>query len=225
MADEDKLSTWASLIPKVYFDLIARIPAGGLLVAGLTWHFAPAFIKTAAGINSFIPAFAILFFFILISYAAGLMLTLPAGVLAYGSRSLVWAKVNRDHIELAALCDKFAALKPEKDTRLKPVVVEETMCELVSNSNEAAQNLLPKMRAEAELCNNLSIAALVLAAILASAAIRDGELLQHIEFLAATVLFAMYSAAVGMYRTWRLLDRQVIFLRLLAAGKERHQPR
>lgn len=216
MAEEEKLSTWVSLIPEVYFDVIARVPPGGTLIGGLLALFEPNIVTSAMQVGGFVPGFSLLLFFILVSYAAGLILTPLSGLIAYAPRQLLWAKVNRDYQDLPRLCKTFPALQSEPGKPLKMILLEQVMCELVSSGNEAGQSLLSKMRAEAELCNNLSVSLFILTIFFAGTAIMELRSFPPFRLWLIFLFLSIWGAVAGVYRTWRLIDRQVAIFRVFA---------
>jgi hypothetical protein len=210
MAEEQSFS-WASLIPEVYFDLIARVPAGATIVVATIGHSEPLQIKAILAAHSFGPVFMLTLLVLLVSYVLGLLLTPLSGAISLTSRRIIWFKWRRiqgDYPDFIGLCRGFGFSVSDSPFLSELVKLELEMHEFLGIKNEDARSLLPKMRAEAELCNNLSVA---LFAVMVCDVILHGTS----ATTACLLLLSLYVAAVGAYRIWRLLDRQVILLRVL----------
>lgn len=215
---EERLSSWASLVPEVYFDLIARVPAGATIILAFVSFFEPKGLPTLLTSRTLGPVLVLILIFFPASYLIGLMLTLPSGLIAYGSRWLVWRIFIKKldwYPDLDQLVASFGFLRPKQVTSSELVRIELETHDFLRSKNEDARSLFPKMRAEAELCSNLSAALAALIPLEVVLALASRNPVPDSRSILLLVGLSGYTAGVGAYRIWRLLDRQIVLLRVL----------
>src|SRR6266704_1884194 len=80
MADKDEISQWASLVPEIYFDLIARVLPGTLFVVALaSILYGTDQMKNFVSSLSWAPAALTAALILGLGYAAGIMMLAPLG--------------------------------------------------------------------------------------------------------------------------------------------------
>ena len=79
MSNETKGNDWVTLVPDLFYDLIARIPAGAIVVLFSTWIIVaptPTEINIEAIVKlSWAPATILLILLLVFAYATGIFLT------------------------------------------------------------------------------------------------------------------------------------------------------
>ena len=220
MAEESAASSWASSIPEVYFDLIARVPAGAVILFAMTPKDLPIFSAKEFSAAEIGPAFALTASFIFFAYVLGLLLTFPSGVFAYGLRGGLWwwmfkmkMKVGPEYPDLRSLAGTFGIDVPDQIRFPDFLRIEFDIHDQLRMRDESSRNLLAKMRAEAELCANLAAAFALLFVFWGGFCLRPWI---DVEMTRSYLLAAVASSLlVGGYRIWRLFDRQYYLLRAL----------
>ncbi len=167
MSNEDKIAKWASLVPELYYDLIGRVPPGALLVVAVMWTLGLFSTGSAFDLlkaqNWALPVVYLILLFAA-GYATGILLT-PLGYL-FRLSYMWWAyRVIMDeyHDVVGDLCEKVGLEKPtfrSSDVHIDRINNE--MYEFVAKEGLDTTNVLPKMSAEAELCNNTAAALILL---------------------------------------------------------------
>ena len=166
---DDSTGGFAQLVPELYYDLIARLPAGLLfwMLIGCWWlHRSGTALITPTNLNA-IPAGSML----LVALALGYVIIIVTGPVSNLVRRLYlriawWRVYSRFHYELHLL---FAQLRPvalDQDGCLKRFhdvksadfeIFHLLLHERLKHMDPQARALLPKFRAEASLCDNVVV--------------------------------------------------------------------
>jgi len=231
---EDKLTQAASLVPEVYYDLIARIPAGltlflgGLLVTGVLESQAWS-LETFRTFN-WAPSAGLLALVLAASYVLGILVT-PWG---YPVREryyhATWVRLLPDYADLLAKHQgKFGMAIPLQDLQTGNVTdrllrrLYGGMHDYLKGSNSQANLILPKMTGEASLCEHLVPVSLALAgALIGSCLLRYGWAALNPNLLLGVLSWLALGAAsfrAGQFRYERLLRRHFDFLALSKVGQ------
>lgn len=166
MPDEEKLPQIASLIPEIYYELIARIPAGMLLVlftvdVWLTCSKSP--IRTHINIDD---SFTTLIVVLGAAWAVGIVLSPVAYPIRKCFRKSIWEQLlkDRQNLELVKRFGKRLGIRledpPPKDGW--PEVIDRRLQDYVQYELEHARMILPKMEAEGILAAHLAVALFIL---------------------------------------------------------------
>ncbi len=178
-------SKLTQIVPEVYFDLISRVPAGALLIIIFMWfwgYFLPkeAFdLRTIQGLTA-APITLLIVLLIGLGYVVGIMIT-PLGYEIY--RLFVreiWKKsVQEDSSKTAigGLITKLGLRLTKGDnkqinlarfSKKELIDLENTIHNYLKKTDEQAKVILPKMRAEAALCNHITVIMLIVAVVFTS---------------------------------------------------------
>lgn len=230
MSDAEEVREWASLIPEIYYDLIARIPAGTLLVLGILSYqrlltsgapFDLQKLRYSSG------AFILVLLVLLLGtgYVASMLLT-PLCSFLYGRyRPLLWKRYREEYekeiVEFMQVVQlKFQSVQPSKLDLRQIEEFEQQMHDFLMAKSDHARVILPKMRAEASLCNNLTLVLslfLLLALHYPIVGLISGQgfLTEQIFQVVVVILLGLLSSFAGWHRTDRLNRRQFSFWRLV----------
>lgn len=155
-------------IPEFYYDLIARIPAGALLLAGTavgyfredTWAM---FLALGASWAASTAAVGVLTMF---SYVAGILLSGIGDLLAFVTRWITWHRLQSNPTVEAFYdyAERIELLKQGQRTHFSRHVLPtfRRLHDELKRTNAEASVILPKMSAEAALCHNVLSCCLVL---------------------------------------------------------------
>jgi hypothetical protein len=220
MAEQTEVGKLPSVIPELYYDLIARvIPGAVLLLLGtlpITIHLPIDSLKEmSAG-----SATLLLVVFLLASYWAGILIT-PLGSLFHELyRYRVFREALREEEHKGEIRRFGGALGlndlSSESSNQDLNTVDRVMHEFLKDRGDQARLILPKMKAEVTLCDN-SLVAMLGAGILVLAF----DILQRlkadplvIELLPIVVGVLLSFLAAG-YRMKRLLVRQRVLMTLV----------
>jgi hypothetical protein len=169
---EGTVQTLSSMIPEVYFDLISRVPPGVLLVLGIAYSIRPTLLQdiapqqTTSGIHE--PPYIVLLLLLLgAGYAVGIMLTAFGSIFLkmYGSMQFIkiansFSTELRDWIWQLTFTEQpptsWDSLNKEQCINLY-----RRLHDHIKSKNRDAARILPKMSAEARLCENTAAACFV----------------------------------------------------------------
>jgi hypothetical protein len=243
--DDGKLGV-ASLVPEAYYDLIARVPAGTLLVLfaaacllrGFGWSLPQASAwLSASSVPVLIAAGAVIgiggLTGILISPIASICRRFywkKAWVTVLGMRAFYDAEkkiLNRAHLELPK--DKSLSTFESSDFE----GIDRWIYDYIQDNSPLARALLPKMRAEADLCSYLSAAFLLLPVvhlvIWASLSLSSQAPFPHVSWPIVLAVLIWYAASwtvaavlcfAGAYRTQRLILRMVSMFMVIVGRQD-----
>jgi hypothetical protein len=165
----------ASLIPEFFYDLIARVPAGAVFVLGVILLTTPETTWTELlglaheGKLEGVPFWLLFALLFMLSYAVGILLTLPGWLIRNTYLLWVWRRADRRHGQQIADLATSRGLLPTSTTQALATLGRSqrgTLYRLLEDelkaSDEQARVLLPKMNGEASLCDNLTAAFLLL---------------------------------------------------------------
>jgi hypothetical protein len=164
MADEEKLPQIASLIPEIYYDLIARIPPGMLLVLfslgfWLSCRKSPLTLRIDAD-----DAFALLIVILGAAWAVGIMLSPIAYPVRRCFRGRIWRQLLADERN-EALINRFGkplGINLENRFGGWAEIIDRRLQDYVQYELEHARMILPKMEAEGILATHFLAALIIL---------------------------------------------------------------
>jgi len=233
--DKPDLSQWPSVIPEIYYDLIARVPAGTLLFLVIASGGQPSLGKliSATSVGS---AAVFLTLVLLAGYSSGILITRLGSLFHRTYRYRIWRRVLGGERGYAGLITTFnnqfptlnlptddggrvavAMLQAEDVDRLDRV-----MHDYLKAKDPQAKVLLPKMRAEAALCDHLFVALIGSVVVVSCALLWSPQegLADRLGILATFLAGSTLSAFCAPYRNERLIRRQFSFLTLLIPSGE-----
>lgn len=230
MPDQQQSSNWTSMVPEVYYDLISRVPGGTLLLLWLLQRAGISIDVTQMKDMDWGPSVISLVLLLGGGYVVGMLLT-PLGECAFESyRKALWKRRLAGHLGLVTKFNDQQGLGLPKEGNGTVDLKKSTGQELyrldrhihdyLKREDEHARVILPKMRAEAGLCNNLTAAWVVFA--VCSAALGDISVTFHavgfwqLSLLALPVLLSGWG---GWTRSGSLTERQYSLLRLVIKAK------
>ncbi len=237
--DEEKVSRLAALVPEVYYDLIARIPAGTFLVAALLVLYRPSLrtIFISGNVRTG-PALILLLFLVVAGYSVGLLLSCIGELVIRVYWDRVWRMVTDRYLDLvpkavAKLGMRYEAVSWE-EIRALPTRGERRRAsqeahqqyrrmyrqlhDFLKDADPQAKVVLPKMQAEAALTSNLVAGLLFLVPALAFH-LQTWRSPALIWDLIALLLSILSSA----FRSFRLFDRHFSYLALVLNRPEKQQ--
>lgn len=233
MADNAS-SNWTSLIPEFSYDLIARIPAGAILVLGTLLSLAsPAMYQAIGelikdGKLAGIP-FGLLFVILFaLSYITGLLLTLPGYWIRDRYLLREWRQVDKEHgPDVLRVARERCLLRTDEPLTNLDTAKRKRLYTLLEDDLKRADQqprvLLPKMNGEAALFDNVTAALLFLFflnGILALLPVAFGHISdpwQDVGLRSMTAL-VLLAAAVWTYYCAGFRYRRLIF-RLLSFAR------
>jgi len=227
MGEEPDLGKLPSLIPEIYYDLIARVPAGAVLFLAIVLiggQYSPDQLKS----ENFGSATVILVLLLLFSYALGILITPLASAFHRRYREAVWRQALCEHnyCSLVQLLEARFHLGLPKDQSGQVQLnsfqrkhydrLDRLMHDYLKGADPQAKVILPKMRAEASLCDQLFVAFSCIALVGAySLLVRHTSLGEHFG-ASLLVVGGLALAALGArHRNKRLIHRQFSFLTLV----------
>jgi hypothetical protein len=230
-------SRWASVVPETFYDLIARVPAGAFLILGGLWSF-QLFSSTGAMNRiekmNWAPATILLLLMLGASYSLAILLTNVGALVHRLLNRNLWINIVLSKEQYKSLIDYFdiqfgfGFQRDEKDKklqieRLKPTEfaqLDRQMHDFLKSINSEAKLILPKMRAEAALCNHLAAAAILLIVLILGTWLLNALGLITLrnpiktEGLVLGSIVLCLSALASPYRHKRLIYRQLSYLAL-----------
>jgi len=230
--DEKTAINAAGLIPEVYYDLIARVPAGGFVVLALLGLYHPELYRTVIeGKIETGVAVLLVFVFSVLSYAVGLLLS-PLGnwiVERFWCRIFAEASCKYKDLIPGIMKDLAIAYYPlptkgsseNSSSELAPEQISTSdqygriyrqLHEFLKEADPQAKVVLPKMQAEAALCANLT-AGLLLVFVASVCRPRD----MHLA-LVWTIIGLVLSIWGAWFRNKRLIHRHFSYFALFKQG-------
>jgi len=222
MAEEDIAKSWTSIVPEFFFDLIARVPPGILLVLLVLLEFGVLSQtntdKLFATTGGFVIVLSILLFGA--GYSVGIFLSVPGIYIGKLYFKNVWDHFT--HTEEAILQEisrklklnmKFANGKPQ--TRSDWWRFHRVTHDYLKHKDKDARVMLPKMSAEASLCNNTAAALTVYPIIRLFHCGFHGQL----SLLWFVVIVAIF-VCMAQIRYRRMIDSQISYLRIVLAKEK-----
>lgn len=228
MPDEDRIAKWASLVPEIYYDLIARVPPGAFLVIA-AMRIQGAFSAGKAfdlGNIKWETAAILLIFLLITGYVAGVVITAVAHSLSLLYKGWVW---KRSAVPYKEVIENFVDNKFHLGLNIKGwknldgddfYRIHRQVQDYLESENDQAKLILPKMRAESALCDNL-LASLALLFCFVLFRKASGQNLEGwigsltIIFLSSCLVFW-----AACYRAAQLIRRQFSFLRIVMSRLE-----
>jgi hypothetical protein len=238
----------SSIVPEVYYDLIARVPAGVLLICFslekliTEQHRSIPTITTWLSANS-VPILLLGSLLIWVGGLVGILIAPLANRVkqAYWKRSWV-AIVDKGpfssaSILLNSLGCRLVAEKTAWSSLSSSTIhgVDRWINDYLLQESQTARSILVKIRAEADLCANLAAALILLPIVriaiyivLAHTSITPGtanrDIVTELAWGAVSWLFAFLVCFPGAYRTQRLALRMLAMLAVIhetsrSAGK------
>jgi len=225
MADSEGGHSWARVIPEFYYDMIARIPAGLVLVLFVLWIISPSFlifpndnslkIEMIKSIFSWAPATLALIFILVFSYTCGLFLASFGSLLSKLYQPYIWKKVMGEKVpEEGSRRLKYKQLMEEKKYNQSDLDwMDREIHFFLKATNKQALTVLPKMRAEAGLAANTTAAAVFSFFFYLIWSISLGDpLLKNKPFLIVVALITILSAVSIPFRLRSYCRVQLAFL-------------
>lgn len=229
MPDAEQVGKWASLVPEIYYDLIARVPPGSLVVATLFVWLHPDPHSALIGLRElgWAPVTVLSVIAVGAAYACGELVGPWGDWVSSLYRFRIFRQVSAGHLPLMTFFrQRFGEDVPDQEPDIKKLSDSEVqriyqqMHDFLKAANEQAKVLLPKSQAEAALCANLC--GFVILFLLFSGAWS----VSHWFFETGAppvswrlVLLLLFGAAVavraGWFRSRQLIRRQFSFLALV----------
>jgi hypothetical protein len=217
MSDSDEFPKWASVVPEIYYDLIARVPAGTFLVLSLVFVFQKAtpHLKTVAEMK-WEDSLLLLFLTIAAGYSLSLIIS-PAGNWVnerfFGH---LWRRCQDEYLSMLVQMQSSAQLECLAD--FDPKSRSDAQCrkmyrqihDHLKNVSIQARTVLPKMQAEAALCTNFVVVGVI---VLLSMAFLDWTVLwAHWQLTILSLVGIVCSYWASRYRTRQLIERHFSLL-------------
>jgi hypothetical protein len=231
MADEPEIGKWPSLIPEIYYDLISRVPPGVLLFLALLVAGSRLSLGQIQSV-SFGAATILLLLLVLAGYTLGILMTPLADIFHRTYKRSVWRETisKQDFGPLVQLIDSnFNLCLPKNEKNELDVdkierrhydLLDRVMHDYLKGIDPQAKLILPKMRAEARLCDHLFVALLCVGRIMAYCLwVKHENLLIQQGTVILAVIGLIASRAAARYRTEHLIHRQFSFMRLATDQK------
>lgn len=234
---ETEGSTWPALIPEFYYDLISRIPSGTLLLILLMYELIGEKGRQVAldlmrrGELEGIPFAGLFILLISGGYALGILISPLGHLIRRLYLSAVWKDLIKKQPELfSAVCQAYDIAVPASDlqtphpksfTTLKArdfLKIYRLMHDHLKALDPQPRVLLPKMSAEAALCENLIAVVVVWLSFLG---LRQSATLSA-EVLAGGILSAFLALLAGFHRYRQSIARHFSFFRLQQGGVFKH---
>jgi hypothetical protein len=236
MADQEPLNTQKvqpilSVIPEVYYDLIGRVPAGIMTVLGGLWIVSSSHPLGDRGLASlesldWAPAMVLLALLTMSGYTVGLVLNVGGWAVYRTYRRRLFMRVMKAHrahfAPLVRRANQQLALHlVEDDSRWSDSDVttlsyaqldwlDRSINDHLKRADRHARVILPKLGAEAMLCNNLVAGIVVLAVTNAIWSFPELGVSTRGAVLAVGVVCLTIAAA--WHRNQQLLKRQFSLL-------------
>jgi hypothetical protein len=227
MPDSQDISKSASLVPEIFYDVIARIPPGTLLALAVISLLKVDLFSSNGGYplsgpNSINVATATILGILLLmaGYVIGLLLTqIGAGIhhiyIVWFWRS--WCNPD-DYKAYVAIATNYRVpgLEAEAERHIYECIDRE-LHEYVKKGNNSASTIIPKMRAEMALCLNLAAGVLIYT-ICYTFAKSPGELWKK-----ALLILAIFSLTISaaIFREHQLLRRTLAYVGQIKKESER----
>jgi len=218
--DEESIPKNWSFIPEFYFDLISRIPPGIFLTLILLFEFGffkstnfDTFVKLEAG-----PSFLLLFASIITGQTLGIFLSAIGKKISekiYSNK--IFNNYRKQDFELFNWFIETLKIKleiPNKiDTKDSQFLYRE-ITEFVKSNSGKSGIILPKLSAEASVCNN-SVAAILVATIihLLHCIFYSGDSFYHWSTYIWTILILSALLWIGKERYQRMIKTLIALLR------------
>ena len=215
---EEAGGAWGQLVPELYYDLIARLPAGivfWLLVIALLFSTHPSLTPSvSADTLQAIPFGSLLVLLLVVAYVTG-MIIVPMSVVVrriYGS--FVWRRLYVMHPARVRVLferlapDNFETRVPlEKVQRAHFDALHQLLYERVKLDHALAKILLPKMSAEVRLCENVVVVTML---VLVGHPLVTGSFGEP-SWVYGLLVVALLALIAGAYRYLILLQRLVAY--------------
>lgn len=228
MPDAEQVGKWASLVPEIYYDLIARVPPGSLVVATLfVWlHPDPNSALNSLRDLGWAATTVLSVVFLGAAYACGELVGPWGDWVSSFYRFRIFREVSSGQLHLMSYFhDRFGGDIPDQAEAIGKLSDSEVqriyqqMHDYLKTTNEQARVLLPKSQAEAALCANLVgfviLFLLFFGAWLVSHWIFEGSTPRVSWKLVALLIFcAGVAVRAGWFRSRQLIRRQFSFLAL-----------
>jgi hypothetical protein len=246
MADLDAASNWAAMIPEVYYDLIARLPAGSFLAVCLYLvltgkNLGSIHVADLQWADSILLVLLLLF----AGYSLGLLIG-PLGNCVYEwwfpgfwRRSMHSHKHVLSNEKIKKQLDCLKNLPEEalsadkldpkpKQCRKKYGQMYRQMNDYLKVKCHPAGAILPKMQAEADLCSNFAVAGAIALVLLTLKAYRDFHtwwfvLLNTWWFVLLSLTGIACALWASRYQTRLLVERLFSFFSIVVGQLEKHQ--
>jgi hypothetical protein len=231
MSDEDKLTKWASLVPEIYYDLIARVPPGTFLVVALMWVLGifsnnGAFELKDIKDMSWAPTTASLFLLLGTGYVVGIILTPLGGIIGRTYWLHLWQKIgphyNKWIVEFNNLfgadlpIDEDSNIQWHKLKRVHAHRLSRQLQEYVKDKNDQAKLILPKMSAESALCSNTVGGIVILQFSLIVRMVQNHEIMtEKLGVLLFITFVGLLSFWASYYRSSRHIHRACSLLSMV----------
>lgn len=243
MAEQTEIGRLPSLIPELYYDLIARVIPGAVLLLCTGPATIESPVDKLKGMTAG-SATILLVFFLLTSYWIGILIT-PLASQFHGSyrykllcraflreqnakeiRKLIDVVPVPTPRDIQSLMESLHTMRFERSKKdpsgellksLKEDVdnVERFMHDLLKSKNDQARLILPKMKAEIVLCDNSFVGLLGAAIFVLVFGLLHQQSPSLLWKLLPIVLGVVLSFFAARYRMNRLLIRQFTLMRLL----------
>jgi|GEM_PF-4955459 hypothetical protein len=212
MTDE-KLGKLTSLVPEIYYDLIARVAVGVVLIVVLAACLAtPVSLLVPLERLSWPTATILFALLLIISNSVGLIIT-PFGELFYDFFApSIWSRVLKEHPDLAGKARHFGLEFPADAKRDHILQLSSQMGDLLRNLDGQAGQVTTKMRAEVAFCNNLAASLLVSVIVLIPFGIRNGHLKDQVWCLSTMFAASAFVVAAGRSVQLQFFRRRVSML-------------
>jgi hypothetical protein len=236
--EEDLKSGAASLIPEVYYDLIARVPAGTLLVLFTLDTFLKSHRLTVPQASTWLSANSVpILVLAVVVMGSGGLVGIVISPLADLCRSFYWKRAWLAVTEKGPYKEIDEKLKnlgqlgfPSRSSWPSLSTadfhgLDRWMYDYIQENSERARTLLPKLRAEADFCSYLAAAFLIFpivreigsATLQLSSASTPSSLsqmpwTQACAWSAASWFVTVLLSFSGAYRTKRLILRMLSML-------------
>ena len=236
MSDENNNIKLVTLVPEVYYNLIAWVSPGTFLIVVIIWIF--HFDKSLEFLTRKEINWAVITGFLIFLLGAGNIVGIlisPLGDWLHRKtyRYCIWKEFSKrkENENLLSYLDKEYNLggypDPTKDCwededKKKIDLFDRLAHDLVKQLDPQAKVIIPKIQAEAALCNNLLAASLILLVILIPLIIIrvfvnyycTQQFLDACIPLFLCIVLALFSYFAGKHRGKRLISREFSFLRL-----------
>jgi hypothetical protein len=210
--------TWHQLVPELYYDLIARIPAGMVfwLLVGL-WT-APTWRDHLADVSMEHFPFGLAFIALLIlAYVIGIVIVPVSNAIQSCYKSWAWKRLCTGYgMYITHLAERFLAntrladAPPLEPMRMSPAEIhtfQGFLHEVLKHENTHARVILQKMSAEVRLCDNVFA---ICAGVVISRIVVVSSWQQPMWVWCATTA-GLLAASAAPYRYLRLLQRRVAY--------------
>jgi hypothetical protein len=221
--DESSPAKVAALIPEVYYDLIARVPAGTFFLVALLVLYRPTVYKSFAGARIETGAVLLLMFIVAIAgYSAGLLLSALGNLISWLFWDRTFSDANEKYenivvrIEARLGIDPLQARSSRKKVRNHNDCIYRRLHEYLKEVDVQAKVVLPKMQAEAALCCNFAAGVLI---VFVASVIE----LKHVSSLGLlwTAVALALSVTGARFRSRRVIERHFSYFAQLVRPDEK----